>query len=91
MSAELVVLTGADVSAFVDGELPPEERWDVAACARDDERVASLLAAWLWQLRLIHNAFGQDCKKPLPDRLTGIVRRPRAPACSRKPAHRGRR
>lgn len=101
MPAELIVVTAADVSAFVDGELAPEERRDVAACARDDERVALLVAAWRWQLRLIHIAFGRDCEKPLPDRLTGIVRRhpvsaggprpkPRK-ANPRRPDHRARR
>lgn len=80
MPAELIVVTAADVSAFVDGELAPQERRDVAACARDDDRVARLIAVWRWQLGLIHKAFGRACDRPSPDRLTSVVRSHRASA-----------
>lgn len=66
---ELVVITPAEVSAFVDSELDAAERRDVVACARDDERVACLLAAWRWQLGLLHAAFGRIVEEPVPERL----------------------
>jgi anti-sigma factor RsiW len=69
MPAQLTVITAADVSAFVDGELDAQERCDVAACARDDDRVARLIAAWQRQLGLLHAAFGRLCDEPLPKRL----------------------
>lgn len=68
-SLELVVITPADVSAFVDGELSPEESRDVADCARDDDRVACLIGAWRWQLGLLHAAFGRTVEEPIPERL----------------------
>jgi anti-sigma factor RsiW len=68
-SIELVVITPAEVSAFVDGELSREERSDVAACVRDDERAACLLKAWQWQLALLYAAFGRIVDEPTPQRL----------------------
>jgi len=68
-SIELVVITPEEVSAFVDGELSREERSDVAACARDDERAACLLKAWQWQLALLYAAFGRIVDEPTPQRL----------------------
>jgi anti-sigma factor RsiW len=68
-SVELIVITPAEVSAFVDGELSGEERSDVAACVRDDERAACLLGAWQWQLTLLHAAFGRIAEEPTPRRL----------------------
>ena len=67
--AELVVITPADVSAFLDGELSPDERRDVAACVRDDDRAACLLSAWQWQLGLLYAAFGRIVDEPPPERL----------------------
>jgi anti-sigma factor RsiW len=66
---KLVVITPADVSAFVDGELSPEERRDVMACARDDDRVACLIGAWRWQIGLLHEVFGRTVEEPIPERL----------------------
>lgn len=66
---ELVVVTPADISAFVDGELSFEERHDVAACARTDERAAFWINAWHWQLALLHQAFGRVIEEPVPERL----------------------
>jgi anti-sigma factor RsiW len=68
-SVELVVITPADVSAFVDGELSPEERLDVAACVRDDDRAACLFRAWQWQLALLYAAFGRIAEEPTPRKL----------------------
>lgn len=68
-AAELVVITPADVSAFLDGELSPEERRDVAACVRDDDRAACMLTAWQWQLGLLCAAFGRIIDEPTPERL----------------------
>jgi anti-sigma factor RsiW len=68
-SIELVVITPAEISAFVDGELRGEERSDVAACVRDDERAACLLTAWQWQLALLYAAFGRIVDEPTPQRL----------------------
>jgi anti-sigma factor RsiW len=68
-AAELVVITPADVSAFLDGELSTEERADVAACVRDDDRAACLLSAWQWQLGLLYAAFGRIIEEPPPTRL----------------------
>jgi anti-sigma factor RsiW len=68
-SVELVVITPAEVSAFVDGELSPEERSDVAACVRDDDRAACLCKAWQWQLALLYAAFGRIIDEPTPERL----------------------
>jgi anti-sigma factor RsiW len=68
-SIELVIITPTDVSAFIDGELSPEERRDVAECARDDDRAACLLRAWQWQLGLLHAAFGRIVEEPTPKRL----------------------
>lgn len=68
-SIELVVITPADVSAFVDGELSREERNDVAACVRDDERAACLLNAWRLQLAQLYAAFGRIVDEPTPQRL----------------------
>lgn len=70
---ELVVLTTAEVSAFVDGELAPEERCDVEACARDDDRVTCLVRAWQWQLGLLYAAYGRTVDEPVPERLRRIV------------------
>jgi anti-sigma factor RsiW len=74
-SVELVILTPAEVSAFVDGELSGDERSDVAACVRDDERAACMLKAWLWQLAQLHAAFGRIAHEPIPRRLrlTGVA------------------
>jgi anti-sigma factor RsiW len=66
---ELVVITPADLSALIDGELGPEERHDVAACARDDERAGLWLNAWHWQLALLHETFGRAIEEPVPARL----------------------
>jgi anti-sigma factor RsiW len=66
---ELVILTPAEVSAFVDGELSREERSDVAACVRDDDRAACMLKAWQWQLAQLHAAFGRIAEEPVPPRL----------------------
>jgi anti-sigma factor RsiW len=68
-SIELVIITPAEISAFVDGELSREERSDVAACVRDDERAACLLKAWQWQLALLYAAFGRIVDEPTPQRL----------------------
>jgi anti-sigma factor RsiW len=68
-SIELVIITPAEVSAFVDGELSPEERADVTACVRDDDRAACLFAAWQWQLALLYAAFGRIIEEPTPARL----------------------
>jgi anti-sigma factor RsiW len=68
-AAELVVITPADISAFLDGELSPEERTDVAACVRDDDRAACLFNAWQWQLGLLCAAFGRIIEEPPPTRL----------------------
>jgi anti-sigma factor RsiW len=90
---ELVVLTTADVSAFVDGELAPEERRDVEACARDDDRVTCLVRAWQWQLGLLYAAYGRTIEEPVPERLRRIVgqsERIHLPASSRRPALRRR-
>jgi anti-sigma factor RsiW len=67
--AELVVITPADISAFLDGELPPDERGDVAACLREDDRAACLFSAWQWQLGLLYAAFGRSIEEPPPTRL----------------------
>jgi anti-sigma factor RsiW len=76
MPAQLTVFTPADVSAFVDGELDAQERQDVAACAREDDRVARLIAAWQRQLGLLYAAFGRLCDEPLPKRLLEVLRQP---------------
>jgi anti-sigma factor RsiW len=68
-SVELVVITPAEVSAFVDGELAGEERNDVAACVRDDERAACLVSAWRWQVAQLYAAFGRIVDEPVPQRL----------------------
>jgi anti-sigma factor RsiW len=68
-SIELVVITPVEVSAFVDGELSREDRSDVAACVRDDERAACLVQAWQWQLGLLYAAFGRIVDEPTPQRL----------------------
>ena len=68
-SIELVVITPAEISAFVDGELSRDERSDVAACVRDDERAACLFKAWQWQLALLYAAFGRIADEPIPQRL----------------------
>jgi anti-sigma factor RsiW len=68
-SVELVVITPVEVSAFVDGELSPEERGDVAACVRDDDRAAQLFKAWQWQHGLLYAAFGRIVEEPTPERL----------------------
>jgi anti-sigma factor RsiW len=80
MNAELVVMTGEDVSAFVDGELAREDRQDVAACARDDDRVACRIAAWQWQQGLLHAAFGAVADEPVPEALASVPWRA-APRC----------
>jgi anti-sigma factor RsiW len=66
---ELVVITPADISAFVDGELTSEDRRNVVACARTDERAAFWINAWQWQLALLHEAFGRVVEEPLPEQL----------------------
>jgi anti-sigma factor RsiW len=68
-AVELVVITPAEVSAFVDGELSREERSDVAACVRDDERAAGMVQAWQWQLGLLYAAFGRIIDEPIPRKL----------------------
>jgi anti-sigma factor RsiW len=68
-SIELIVITPAEVSAFVDGELSHEDRSDVAACVRDDERAAGMVRAWQWQLALLYAAFGRIVDEPTPQRL----------------------
>lgn len=67
--AELVVITPADISAFLDGELSSEERSDAAACVRDDDRAACLFSAWQWQLGLLYAAFGRIAEESPPTRL----------------------
>jgi anti-sigma factor RsiW len=76
MPAQLIVITAADVSAFLDGELDAEQRCDVAACARDDDRVARLIAAWQRQLGLLYATFGRLCEEPPPNRLREALRTP---------------
>lgn len=66
---ELVVITPADISAFVDGELTSEDRRNIAACVRTDERAAFWINAWQWQLALLLEAFGRVVEEPLPERL----------------------
>jgi anti-sigma factor RsiW len=66
---ELIIITPAEVSAFVDGELSAEERCDVAACVRDDDRAACLVTAWQWQHGLLYAAFGRIIEEPTPQRL----------------------
>jgi anti-sigma factor RsiW len=68
-SAELIIITPVEISAFVDGELSPDERCDVAACVRDDDRAACLVAAWQWQQALLYAAFGRIIEEPTPQRL----------------------
>jgi anti-sigma factor RsiW len=68
-SVELVVLTPVEVSAFVDGELSGDERSDVVACVRDDDRAACMLNAWQWQLAQLYAAFGRIADEPVPQRL----------------------
>jgi anti-sigma factor RsiW len=68
-AAELVVITPADISAYLDGELSPEERSDVAACVRDDDRAACLFSAWQWQCGLLYAAFGRIIEELPPERL----------------------
>jgi anti-sigma factor RsiW len=84
VNAELVVLTVEDVSSFIDGELGREERLDVVACARDDDRVACRIAAWQWQQGLLHGAFGAVVDEPVPEAMARIARR----RLRRKPAGR---
>ena len=74
-SVELVVITPVEVSAFVDGELGAEERSDVEACLRDDDRAACLVSAWYWQLGLLHAAFARTVEEATPPRLrlTGFL------------------
>jgi anti-sigma factor RsiW len=76
MPAQLTVITPADVSAFIDGELDAQERRDVAACAQDDDRVVRLIAAWQRQLGLLYAAFGRPRDEPLPKRLLDPLRMP---------------
>jgi anti-sigma factor RsiW len=76
---ELVVITPADISAFVDGELTSEERRDVAACVRTDERAAFWINAWQSQLALLHEAFGRVVEEPVPKRLRVQSRKPVTP------------
>jgi anti-sigma factor RsiW len=83
-SIELVVITPMEVSAFVDGELTPEERLDVAACARDDDRAACLVTAWQGQLALLHAAFGPIVEEPVPDRLRRAARVESRPIAGRR-------
>jgi anti-sigma factor RsiW len=66
---ELIVITPAEISAFVDGELSAEDRCDVAACVRDDDRAACLVTAWQWQHGLLYAAFGRIVEEPTPKRL----------------------
>lgn len=66
---ELVVVTPMEISAFVDGELCPEERQDVEACVRDDDRATCLVSAWHWQLGLLYAAYGRTIEEPTPERL----------------------
>lgn len=75
MNAKVVVMTAEDVSAFVDGELGREERFDLAACARDDDRVACRIAAWQWQQGLLYGAFGAVVDEPVPEALAVVARR----------------
>jgi anti-sigma factor RsiW len=74
MPAQLTVITPADVSAYLDGELDVQERHDVAVCARDDDRAAQLMTAWARQLGLLYAAFGRPSDEPLPWRLLEVVR-----------------
>ena len=74
-SIELVIITPAEVSAFVDGELSREDRSDVAACVRDDDRAACLVSAWQWQLGLLYAAFGRIVEEPTPRRLKLLTAR----------------
>ncbi len=67
--AELIVITPVEVSAFVDGELHPDERGDVEACLRDDDRAICMVRAWQWQLGLLHAAFARIVEEPVPERL----------------------
>jgi anti-sigma factor RsiW len=71
--AELIIITPVEVSAFVDGELTGDERCDVAACVRDDDRAACLVAAWQWQQALLYAAFGRIIEEPTPQRLRATV------------------
>jgi anti-sigma factor RsiW len=66
---ELIIITPVEVSAFIDGELSADERSDIAACVRDDDRAACLVAAWQWQQALLYAAFGRIIEEPTPQRL----------------------
>lgn len=70
---EVVFITPAEISAFLDGELSPEERRDVAACAKEDDRAACLIAPWQWQAAMFYAAFGPIANEPIPERLRRIV------------------
>jgi len=78
---EVVFITPAEISAFLDGELSAEERRDVAACAEEDDRAACLIAAWQWQTAMFYAAFGPIVDEPVPERLRRIV-------CSRQRSRR---
>lgn len=70
---ELVIIAPAELSAYVDGEFGPDERRDVAACIREDERAICLIRSWQWQLGLLHAAFAEVVDEPVPARLKGAA------------------
>jgi anti-sigma factor RsiW len=67
-----------DLHAYIDGELPPEQRDTVAAWLATHPEAAAQVAAWREQADAIRARYGAVASEPVPARLSvGRILRPR--------------
>jgi len=61
------------LSAWIDGELPPEQRAEVEAWLREHPEGAARVRAWSADARSLRSAFGPLLDEPVPAALTQAV------------------
>jgi anti-sigma factor RsiW len=74
MTAPTEPITEADLHAYIDGELTPERRRDVAALLERDPALAQRAAAFLADKERLAAAFGPIAQRPLPDVWVARIR-----------------
>jgi len=62
-------VTGDELHAYVDGELPADRREAVTAWLAEHPDEAALVAAWRAQAEAIHARYGAIANEPVPERL----------------------
>jgi anti-sigma factor RsiW len=72
-------ISDEDLSAYLDGSLPPLRRAQVEAAVRADRQLARRLAAYRAQEASLRQMASTALVEPVPDRLLEVLRRPPAP------------